>query len=388
MTSYKPHFSRFIGAAPGRIHLAAHSHHYWPDVTFEAQQQAWLDAARMADGKWEHIFGTVWPKAQGHVARVLNLSDPATVVFAPSTHDFVLRLLSCLPPGRPPRVLTTDSEFHSFSRQMARLEEDGLAVVERVPARPFPTFAERFADAARGGHDLVFLSQVFFNSGYAVPDLGAIAAAVPDDALVAVDGYHGFLAVPTDLRALEDRLFYIAGGYKYAMTGEGACFMHVPARYGARPRNTGWYAAFGALASKQEGVPYAPGGARFMGSTFDQTALYRFNAVMDWLFGLGIGPAEILAHTRALQERFVAALGERPGMPLSADQLLVPLEEANRGQFLTFETPLAGEFQERMRRADLITDHRGDRLRFGFALYHDAEDIAAAVDRMARVLDG
>ena len=32
----KEHFSRFLGAAPGRLHVAAHSHHPWPDVTFEA----------------------------------------------------------------------------------------------------------------------------------------------------------------------------------------------------------------------------------------------------------------------------------------------------------------------------------------------------------------
>ena len=37
---------------------------------------------------------------------------------------------------------------------------------------------------------------------------------------------------------------YLAGGYKYAMAGEGACFMHCPPGFGARPRNTGWYASF------------------------------------------------------------------------------------------------------------------------------------------------
>ena len=44
MSSYASHFSRFLGAVPGRLHVAAHSHHPWPDVTFAAQEQAWLDA--------------------------------------------------------------------------------------------------------------------------------------------------------------------------------------------------------------------------------------------------------------------------------------------------------------------------------------------------------
>ena len=108
-------------------------------------------------------------------------------------------------------VLTTDSEFHSFERQMRRLEEDGLAAVERVPTEPFAGFAERFAEkAAAGGHDLIYFSQVFYNSGYAVPGLERIVAAVPDDdCLVVVDGYHGFLARPTDLAAIEGRAFYL-----------------------------------------------------------------------------------------------------------------------------------------------------------------------------------
>src|SRR5581483_5601662 len=159
MRSYAGHFSRFLGAVPGRLHVAAHSHHPWPDVTFEAQQQAWLDAARLIDGKWDEIFGAVLPEAAGHICRRLGLSDPEAIAFAPSTHALVMRLVSSLTP--PVRILTTDAEFHSFARQAARLEEDGLAGVERVPAEPFASFPERFADAAaRGGHDLVYLSHV------------------------------------------------------------------------------------------------------------------------------------------------------------------------------------------------------------------------------------
>src|SRR3546814_4193410 len=50
------------------------------------------------------------------------------------------------------------------------------------------------------------------------------------------------------------RAFYLAGGYKYAMAGEGACFLHAPAGWGLRPRDTGWYAAFGALERSGGGV--------------------------------------------------------------------------------------------------------------------------------------
>ena len=82
----KSHYSRFLQAAPGRLHFAAHSHHPWPDVPREAQIAAWDDAARMADSKWERVFGEVAAEARGHIARVLDLPDPERIAFAPNTH--------------------------------------------------------------------------------------------------------------------------------------------------------------------------------------------------------------------------------------------------------------------------------------------------------------
>src|SRR6478735_7036253 len=127
------YFSRFIDAEPERIHLAAHSHHYWPDTTLDAQILCWEEAALYADEKWEPIFAEVIPAVQAGIARILNLPDPASIAVAPNTHHFLRRLLSALPVGRPTRVLTSDGEFHTLTRQMARLEEDGLVEVQRVP---------------------------------------------------------------------------------------------------------------------------------------------------------------------------------------------------------------------------------------------------------------
>ena len=382
MLDLRSHFSRFLQAAPGRLHFAAHSHHAWPDVTRDAQLQAWDDAARLMDDKWDHVLGPVLDEFRGHVARHLRLPDPATVIVAPNTHEFLLRLMSCFPAGRPVRVLSTDGEFHTFGRQMARWEEDGLVEVSRVPAMPFRSFAERFAaEAARPGHDLVFLSEVFFNSGYAVDLQAAVGGAHPD-AMLVVDGYHGFMARPTDFSALAHRAFYMSGGYKYAMAGEGACFLHCPPGWGARPRDTGWYAAFGALARVPDGtVPYAADGWRFMGATFDPSGLYRFNAVMRWLGELGVGPAELHGHAVALGELF--ARGLPAGCGLAAEALVVELDEERRGNFLTFDTPDAPGLHRRLHALGVQTDVRGTRLRFGLGPYLAADDVHALHGRLA-----
>lgn len=378
MTGYRQHFSRFLGAVPGRLHVAAHSHHPWPDVTFEAQQQAWLDAARLMDDKWDEIFGSVLPEAAAHITGRLGLSDPEAIAFAPSTHALVMRLLSTLSP--PVRILTTDAEFHSFARQAARLEEDGLAAVERVPAEPFASFPERFSAAAgRGGHDLVYWSHVFFNSGYVVPDLTGLVAALPEpEPLVVIDGYHGFMAVPSDLAAVEGRAFYLAGGYKYAMAGEGACFAHCPPGYAERPRDTGWFAGFAQLSEGATGkVAYAPGGGRLLGATLDPTGLYRLNAVQRWLDGLGVTVADIHAHVAALQARFLAA-GPHP-------ELIPGPDVGDRGHFLTFRLPDAAAVHAALHAAGVIADHRDDRLRIGFGLYHDDGDVDELLRRLATV---
>jgi selenocysteine lyase/cysteine desulfurase len=378
----KAAFSRFLGADPDRLHACAHSHHPWPDVTFEAQQQAWRDAAALQDDKWTYLYDTVIPEAQGHVARVLGLPDPRTVVFAPNTHELVMRVLSCVPP--PIRILTTDAEFHSFSRQAQRLEEAGIAQVATVPLEPFGSFADRFAEAAAaGGHDVVYCSQVFFDSAFSITaELPAIVGAVPDDGtLVVIDGYHGFMALPTDLGPIADQAFYVAGGYKYAMAGEGACFLHCPPGIAPRPVDTGWFAELADRDAVRGGpVAYAADGARFAGGTFDATGVYRLNAVQRLLGEIGWDVAAIHAYVRALQERFLGKASLDPA------RLIPPPETADRGNFLTFRMPEAGNLYRALHDRNVITDHRADRWRLGFGIYHDEADVDELCARLEDAL--
>jgi kynureninase len=382
-------FARFRNADPERLHFAAHSHHLWPDVARDAQVRAWDDAARWADDKWDNVLGTVWRSVSAGIARHLGLADPTSLVPAPNTHEFVNRLLSCCPTERVPRILTTDGEFHSFRRQSERLAEDGLIALHAVAAEPFATLADRLVAAAHKlKPDLVYVSQVLFSSGFALTDLSALVAhlAAPDR-LIVIDGYHGFLARPTDLAAIADRAFYVAGGYKYAMAGEGACFMHCPPGIAPRPRNTGWFASFGALAATGQRVAYPQDGWRFAGATFDPTALYRMRAVLEWLAAEDIDATLIHRHAVALQDQFMTAMARAPIGPFAADHLVVPLGEPARGNFLAFEHPQAAQWCARLHAAGIVTDVRGTRLRLGFGLYHTAADVERLVARLRRLRD-
>jgi len=375
----KQHFSRFLESDPDRLHFAAHSHHPWPDISYEAHQQAWLDAADKIDDKWEHIFGTVIPETTGLIADIIGLEGGDTITFAPNTHELMLRLFSCLDP--PVRILSTDSEFHSFNRQSRRWEEAGLAIIDRVAAEPFDTFSERFTREARSGvHDLIFLSAVFYNSGFVVPELDRIVSSVSEDkAFIVIDGYHAFMARPVNIGAIQDRVFYLAGGYKYAMSGEGACFLHCPPGYGPRPINTGWYAGFGQLETGvSDLVPYGEDASRFSGATTDPSGVYRMRAVLSWLVDEGATPGVISEHVTGLQQQFFDS-GVQPG-------LLLPPEGIERGNFLTFETESAAEIYQTLHDQKVITDYRGDRFRVGFGVYQDKEDVDRLVETLEAVL--
>ena len=382
--SFKPLFSRSLSADPERLHFAAHSHHLWPDASFDGQVEAWNDAARCADRKWDKVMDEVWPEAQGHVARELSTGMPEAIVFAPNTHELLVRLFAAISSSRPIRILTSEGEFHSARRQFARWEEAGDSAVERVPVEPFESFSERFLERARSGqHDFVFVSQVLFGSGRLFERVDELAAlGRPAGPWVVIDGYHAFMALawPFGKKAASSA-FYLGGGYKYAMAGEGCAFMHTLAGFGERPRITGWYAEFEDLSLPPGSVGYAKDATRFLGATFDPSGLYRFNAVQRMLAGNGLTTPRISAHTEQLQRQLLASIH---GTPLGSAELLNPLDGRTHARFLAFRHRDAQRWCSELKKRNCITDVRGDVLRIGFGIYQDESD----VERLTELLGG
>jgi selenocysteine lyase/cysteine desulfurase len=330
------------------------------------------DAARLVDDKWSEA---VFPKIEAVGAAILERmgfppSDP--IAFGKSTHELAYRLITSLPPPQArPRVVTTEGEFHSLYRQLRRLAEEGMDVVW-VPARPRERLAERLLEALVPGTAMLALSAVLFEDASIVPRLGEILErATSIGAIALVDAYHAFNVVLLEWGPAKDRLFVTAGGYKYAAFGEGICWLRVPRGCELRPVYTGWFADFGALSGERGGeVTYGPGGARFSGATFDPTAFYRAEAVLDHWDRFGLTPARL----RAISLRQTGRIIQRFDAAGLGDRVITPRESDRRGGFVAIHAEEAASIVGRLRDRGVLVDSRGSLLRLGPAPYlTDAE---------------
>ncbi len=370
---YQKYYTLFLKAQNEHQHFAAHSHHYWPDVTREATIEYWDDSAKFVDHKWEKIFNEKLPQTQKLIAEILNISSSENITFAPNTHELLFRLISSLDWNKKDKIqiLTTDSEFYSFERQIRRLQELPYFEIHFVQTEPLSDFNQRFLNKIQSQKwDMVFFSHVFFNSGAVFKDYEKAVRATNPEALVVMDAYHGFMAVPTDLKSVEDRLYYIAGSYKYAQGGEGCCFLISPKNQ-LRPFYTGWFANMNGLSNFQKEVGYSNDGYRLAGSTMDYTALYRLHSSLELFKKEKISVPQIHQHIQKMQKIFLEKIGSMEKCPLKKENLIIN-DLNHHGHFLTFElksTEMATGLVEHLRKNKIICDSRKNRIRFGFGLY-------------------
>jgi kynureninase len=378
VTPLAAHYSRFRVAE--RLLLSGHSHQAWPDVAFDGHVEAFDDAARHVDEKWERAFAKAEEVRAGFRAL---LGDPhGEIALGVNTHELVIRLLSALDLGARPRIVSTDGEFHTLRRQLARLSEAGLEVV-RLPAQPADTLAARLADAVDERTSAVLVSAVLFETAHIVGGLEALARACAHaHAEIVVDAYHALGAVPFALH--EQGLgsaWVLGGGYKYLQLGEGNCFLRLPAHAEElRPAITGWYAEFGALAAEHDPsrVAYGRGAERFAGATYDPTSHYRAARVFAFFAEQGLTPQRLRASYRRQIDLLAAGFDA-----LGIDDALVTRDRALHldrvGGFLALRSPRAGELQRALSERGVLTDSRGPWLRLGPAPYLSDHQLETAI---------
>ena len=380
-----PHYSRFRVAE--RLLLTGHSHQAWPDVALEGQLEAFTDAAEAVDDKWDRAFAKADEVRAGY-RRLLGGPD-GDIALGSNTHDLVIRFLSALDVKRRQRLVTTDGEFHTLRRQLGRFAEEGIDVVQ-VPVSPVETLAERLVDAIDERTAAVLVSSVLFETSRIVPNLDGLAMACARAGVeLLVDAYHHLGVLPMPIHDLGlGTAWIVGGGYKYLQLGEGNCFLRLPPHaQSTRPVITGWYAEFGALADAErpDRVPYADGGARFAGSTYDPTSHYRAARVFAFFDEHGLTPEllrDVYRHQRGVLVSAFDAL-DAPEELISRDRD-TPAE--GFGGFLALSSPLAGRLKSALLDRGVLADSRGTYLRLGPAPYLTDAQIESAVRILGELL--
>jgi len=377
------HYTRFN--VSNRLLFTGHSHQAWPDVALEGIVEAFDVAATKVDTKWDDVFEKIAVMSD-YLKKYYD--DPnGNYTHSESTHHLIVRWLSGLDLRNKPKIVTTDTEFYSLYRQLTRLSQEGIEIVY-VSALPLQGFTQRLEAAMDQRTAAVMISRVYFEHSLINHELSAVAASCRSHGIpLMIDDYHGTNVVPLSVRVagLEDT-FILIGGYKYLQWGEGNCFLRSPDGCTMRPVITGWLASFSSLKQPRSSVvDYDDGAWRFYGATFDGVSAFRGAAVTRFFDreGLSSGILHKLyaEHVAYMKHRFLALDLDPKEIRLAHDYDL-----RSNGGFLALRSARALELFSSLKDAGVLTDCRGEVLRFGSAPYMVSSQIDQAFSILANIV--
>jgi kynureninase len=375
-----PLFSRVLAAGRGRVYLANHSLGRPLDATEDDVREgvtAWY--ARMNDA-WD-----LWhAEMDAHRARLAGLvsAERSDCVVPKTSAGQGLRAVLNAFDGTP-RVVATRGEFDSVDvilREYARRGRVALTMVEPHADGEFA--AADIVAAIERGIDLVVVSHVMFQTGQRLPGLDAIVArARAVGARVLLDVYHSLAVFPVDIKAL-DVDFAVGGSYKYLRGGPGACFLAIAPRNldaGFATLDIGWFAKASPFDYERPDPPrYAAGGDAWLEST--PAVLPIFQARAGQLFTQAIGVERLRAYSLSLQRRLVALLAERGIAARGGTE--------DRGAFVVVRDANARAWAAALRARGIVTDARGEWLRFCPDVLTTDAELRAAADALAEIAGG
>ncbi len=371
----RPKFSRVLKAHEGTEYLANHSLGRPLDATFDNIARGAALWAEKLDEAWsdEHWMGEA-AKYRSLLAHLLDLDDPKAVVPKTSAGQGLRAVLNSFPPDRKINVVTTQGEFDSIDfilktyRQMGRAEVKWAEPTMNKSAVPIFD-AKDICNLIDASTDLVVVSAVFFGTGQILQDLDLIIEkAHRHGALVVLDVYHALGVFSFSMTAF-DADFCIGGCYKYLRGGPGACFLAIHPRIlaeGRRTLDTGWFAKKDTFRyMRPETADLWPGGDSWLEST--PPVLMAYQATPGLEFTLEIGVDQI----RTYMLNLLAELRET--LRRKDLQVVEPPNPDHWGAFALVFSDSPQELCDQLRNRGIITDSRGDFVRFGPDLLSTSE---------------
>ena len=353
-------------ATPGRIQQVLHEE--WGTQLIKAWTACnWIDLPARIGGKIARLVG----------------AQPDEVLCADSTSVNVFKALSAALALNPKRrvILSTTDNFptdlymaQGLIRQLDKQHELRLVSEDEVSALLTDDVA------------VLMLTHVNYKTGRMHDMVALTKQAHVCGALVLWDLAHSAGALPVDLNAAQAD-FAVGCGYKYLNGGPGApAFIYVAQRWQNEFRQplSGWLGDARPFAFDPTYEP-ANGVGRYMVGTPPLLSLAALECGVDILLDADMNA--LRAKSLALGDLFI----ERVEMKCAVHGLVLatPREHVQRGSQVSYHHPEGYAIMQALIAHGVIGDFRApDIIRFGFApLYVSYDDVARAVDILARVLD-
>lgn len=373
-------------AVGARILLTGHVHQALPDVAGLAYQAHWDCLNRYGEERFEQEFEVLARVRAGFAGLIDGRAED--IAIAASVHALFVRFLSALPLDRRPRIVSTDAEYPSVARQLARLAEAGIELVQ-VAANPASTLVERLAAQVNAQTAALCISSVNFETGHQTLELDTLMPVCEQQGVeLFVDAYHSVNVLSFSVQDYNlQQAFVVGGGAKYCQMGSGIAFMQVPAGRDFRPLVTGWFGCFDPILDNpaQTPIAYGDGGERFYGSSQDMLPCFRAEKVFGFFKERGLSPDflhDVHHHQlELLANQFLAA-----GFDPKVIALSTPVEYM--GGFLSFCSPRARQLSEMLRDRGVHTDYRKHWLRMGPAPYLCDEQLTDAIEALTECVRG
>ena len=367
----------------GIIYLDGNSLGVLPAKTVRRQQDILLQQwGQSLIRSWNDHGWIEAPQRIGAKIASLIGARPHEVIVADSVTVNLFKLITAaarLSPERP--VLLSEAgnfhtDLHVASGAVDALPGMRLEVVNR----------HAVVEAIGPETNLLLLTHVHYKSAARFDMAAVTARAKAAGARTIWDLSHSAGAVPLQLNR-DGAELAVGCGYKYLNGGPGApAFLYVAEHLQEEltPVLRGWMGHASPFAFTDDYVP-APGIARFLAGTPPMLSISALECGVESFNGVDM--EAVWAKSAALFDLFAKLVDERCSE--HGLECISPLDPALRGSHISYRHPHAFEICQALIADGVIGDFRApDIVRFGITpLYLGFEDIWAAVERLARILE-